>query len=299
MDQNILQNKVFINAEQHKYYDDQGNEYTSVTRLLKQFSQDADFQMIARAVAKKRNRVLGEMADSQKTTLKAIQKTRPLFQRGITQTQVLSEWDAKRDRASDIGSYIHHQLELAGTTNTHNRNCKYINYYDWFIENHSQYKGFYEQIVYLEEPRIAGTIDFCYYRTSSRGMVNIRDFKTNNYKLDSTLIDEYTGEVKNYNRYLSEPLTHLEDCDFTKYVLQQSIYMYMLEVTIGLKPGNLGVIRMPWEKKLETPETHIMPYMRAEVIQMVEYVKNHFKAEKTNFEEDTEGNPEYHDFIKI
>jgi len=298
MNQNILQDKVYINADEHRYYDDQGNEYTSVTRLLKSFTEDTDFKKIAGYVAKKRKRVLQEMADDQKSSLKAIQRTRPIFQRGITKEQVIAEWDAKRDKASDIGSYIHHQLELAGTTNGHNRECQYFHYYSWFIQEYAMFKGYYEQIVYLDNPRVAGTIDFCYHRTNKRGMIDIRDFKTNNYKLNSMLIDEYTGKLKHYNRYMLEPLSHLEDCDFTKYVLQQSIYMYMLETVLNFKPGNLGVIRMPWENILETPETHIMPYMKEEVKLMMEWVTVNLTKETIRFEEE-ENQEDFHDFIKL
>lgn len=293
MEKNLLQQEVTIDEETHTYTDTQGREYLSVTRLLKKFVEDTDFKKIAGYVAKKRKRVIEKMAKEKGISVTAAKNLRPKYQRGTTKDQVLKEWDLKRIEASDAGSYIHHQLELAGTKNSHNRNCPYMPYYTWFLDNYGHYRhSYYEQIVYLENPRIAGTIDFLYFRTNKRGMVNIRDFKTNEYNMDSTLVDEYEGHTKHYNRYMLKPLDHLEDCDFTKYCLQQSIYMYILEEMMGVKPGNLGVIWMPWKNVITTPEVHQMPYMKFEAKEIIE---EYAKTEKqTKFDES-----EMYDFVKI
>jgi hypothetical protein len=96
---------------------------------------------------------------------------------------------------------------------------------------------------------------------------------------------------------MADPLSHLEDCDFTKYVLQQSTYMYMAEQMLGVKPGNLGVIRMPWENKLEVPEIHLMPYMKMEVMAMIEAYAQNDTEEKITF--DTEEIEEDFDILTV
>jgi len=293
MNNNLLQQKVRIDHANHVYYDSFGNEYISVTRFLSKFQEKTDFEMIAGMVAKKRKRIFTEKAKAKGMSVEAVQKLAEKYKRGITKSQVLKEWDMKRDEASAIGSYIHDQLEKAGTSNAYTRNGEYSHYCKWFIDNYGFYPhNYYEQIVYLEQPRIAGLIDFSRFRTSKKGMFDIRDFKTNDYKLDSTLTDEYTGQKKHYNRYMCNPVSHLEDCDFTKYVLQQSMYMYMAETTLGFKPGNLAVIHMPWRNPLKIPHEHIMPYMKMEVIEMI----NCYSAEITKKESEID---DYHQFIKL
>lgn len=279
MENNILQQKVFIDHDSHRYYDLEGNSYMSTTKLLSMFSEKADFTKIAGLVADKRLRIFTEMARTQKTTIQSISLKQNKFERGYTKKTVLAEWDAKRIRASDAGSYIHANLEKAGITGLVVED-DYSAYYEWFLKEYAGYKKrYHEQIVYLDNPRVAGLIDFCHFRQGPKSMFNIRDFKTNDYNIDSTGTDQFTRETKHYNRYLLPPLHYLEDCDVTKYALQQSIYMVMAEHCLGVKPGNLAIIKMPWEKKVEVPYIHYLPYMKMEALAILSAFGEQYQEE--------------------
>lgn len=278
-----LQTRVKIDEPTHIYYNDDGEEYTSVTRIIKQFASDPNFDMLAGQTAIKRKRIFEEQAIANARSIESIALSNPMYKRGYTKEQVLKEWDAKRDAAASIGTHIHKGCEKAGKFGII-ENDRYKHYYEWCAAVSSQYKyRYFEAIVYSEIHKAAGTIDFSYFRgkRAYSGMFNIRDFKTNPYMFDSSRIDEYTGDVKHYNAYLKAPLDHLEQCDFTKYVLQQSIYMYMVETQFGIKPGNCGIINMPWENIIPEPTIQHLPYMRSEARTML----NEFKPKNIEYDE--------------
>lgn len=288
MDNNILQQHVRIEHESHVYTDVDGNTYFSTTKFLGLFQEKADFNMLAGQVAKKRDRIFRKIGEERKMTIEQVARLRPKYERGYTKAMVQSEWDAKRDDAIEAGSHIHDKVELAGVTGKVHKD-QWSDYYRWFMDEFKDFKlKYHEQVVYIDYRglKIAGMIDFCHFRRGFKSMINIRDFKTNDYKTDTTKHDSLTGEYKNYDRNMVAPLEHLEDCDMTKYILQQSMYALMLEF-LGFKVGNLGIIRMPWQKVLETPQYHLFGFMKLEIIAMLDYYVDNLQT-NTIFEDEPE-----------
>lgn len=302
MSNNIYQNEVTIDHDSHVYTDSQYNQYLSTTRFIKLFQEDVNFDMLAGQVAKKRTRIFTQMAEKKRCDIKAISLLQPKYERGYTKKAVQAEWNKKRDVAIEHGSWIHAKLEEAGKTGNIKED-PYTHYYNWFMKGYARFKlQDYEQVVYYRDEErdfyLAGMMDFSFFRKGEKSMFCIRDFKTNNFTVDTMKYDKLTAEWKNYDRQLTGPLNHLEDCDYNKYALQQSIYAYMCEQTLGLKIGNLAIIAMPWENRVKTPRLHYLPYLKLEVQAMIEwYIANHKKT--IIFDADTFSDEEYHEQISL
>lgn len=278
MNNNILQNIVFLEPEHHVYFDKEGKTYTSVSRVLSEFAEKADFKKIAGFVANKRLKKYEELSIKTGRKILDIALDQPKYSRAYTQKTVLAEWDLKRDEAAEAGTYIHNNMEQAILTGKYPQD-DYVHYYKWSQDYFTQYKEVLcEQALFHPEYRIAGTGDKICFRTSRKGMVDVRDYKSNDLGYDSTGKDQFTKAVRHYNRYMTGPLSHLEDCDFNKYALQLSIYMYMLEC-MGYKPGNLAIIQVEWKKIKAKPKLIYLPYMKHEVIALLEYRSKNTKKD--------------------
>lgn len=302
MSNNILQNEVVLDHESHIYTDSENRKYLSVSKFLDHFKEETDFDMLAGAVARSRKKTFEKMASDQNKSIKAISLLQPMYERGYEKKTVQMEWDKKRDVAIEHGSWIHSYLEKAGKTGIINED-PYSHYYEWFLKEYSRFKiQYYEQSVYYRDEAadvfLAGTMDFNFFRKGLKSMMCIRDFKTNDFTFDTMKYNHLKKEWKNYDRRLTGPLSHLEDTDYTKYCLQQSIYAYMCEVTFGYTIGNLAIIAMPWQKRIRTPRIHYVPYMKLEVQAMIKhYAEN--KTKNIIFDADDLIEEDYHETISL
>lgn len=243
-----LYNDDFIRfeAEKHQYFGADGNEYQSVSRVLKTIQNPFDRMGISNAMSKRD---------------------------GITQQEILDQWDKKRIVASDYGTLIHNGLE----DYFNGRKVK-----DKIIENlakefSKELSGYYkisnEHILHDKEYKIAGTTDLLLDRqkhtsASKEWIVDLMDYKTNLEKgiyFDS--ITRKNGNVKHYNKFLLPPLTHLEECNYNLYALQLSSYALMLEKTYGIKIGKLFIVWIRYNDLTQLLDYTMIPvpYMKFEV----------------------------------
>lgn len=267
----MLQDKVKIDWESHIYTNQEGEVYESVTRFIGMFHEKFDGDKIAPLVAKKRKRIAKEEALRRKVSLNTVLQGFPEFNRGITKEEVLKEWNDNMVRAQKMGTAVHDAIEQRLRYGfCDNKEFEY--YADWVARYVAHYgKAYPESTFYLESAKLAGTSDLPLTRTSSKkSILDIKDFKTNVISYDSTRRDSYTNEIVHTNTYMTGPVSHLEDCNYNHYALQLSTYMYMAEVQLGFKPGNIELILTPWKEIVE-PQTVKMPYMREEVRLMIEY----------------------------
>ncbi len=114
--------------------------------------------------------------------------------------------------------------------------------------------------------KVAGQLDEpTFYTKGKIRYVKIEDYKTNEDGIDRS------NAFQKYNY----PINHLEVCKFNHYALQQSLYAYLLELE-GFVPATL---MLKWRKvDFETgeelaKEDIVVPYLRKEVIDMLEYLK--------------------------
>jgi ATP-dependent exoDNAse (exonuclease V) beta subunit len=88
-----------------------------------------------------------------------------------------------------------------------------------------------EFIVYNEEFGIAGQIDLLQEDDTT---FSLYDWKTNK-RLDTT---------SKYGKKASAPISHLDDCHYTKYMLQLNLYAYMYSKATGKECKSLHLIHL-------------------------------------------------------
>lgn len=226
-----------FNEEAHRYHDQNGLEYTSVSAFFKRFEPVFDKENISKAVARKR---------------------------GISQAEVLAEWEAMRVSSTDVGTRIHNALEDYDNDGVIAKGNEEL--LPMMREVREKYfKGYAveynEQRLYVEKYRIAGTADKLCHRKGK--VVDIFDYKTNERRGI-----EFQDK---YGKYLSAPIGHFEACNYNVYSLKCSLYGYMLEETFGLKVGRIAIIYIN-PRTLEHKEVPI-PYLKTDVQNMLSTVK--------------------------
>lgn len=247
-----------FNEDTHQYFDPDGNEYISNSKLIASVSNPFEADKIAPFTAKKRDRVSKEQAAKFQVSQQDILNTYPEFERGITGPQVLQEWKDKNKKAIDRGNRIHKALEEYDTSRTNSKNnliaTTIVAISDFFKDYHSSEN---EKKLYSVTHKIAGTADKPCWRTRTRpGIVDIWDYKSNEIKYNSK-----------YNNFLKGPVSHLEDCNFNKYCLQLSIYGVMMEEMTGCTIGQLGIIQIPEDHTKWIPIA--VPYMKHEALALM------------------------------
>lgn len=183
---------VKLNLKDHTYYDEEGYNYNSVTKLIKIFEPPFDPE----------KKIITKIAKRENVDVKTIQ----------------DKWDKKRIDAASRGTEIHKILETYIKTNTYlPENQSLINTF-----NKIKFNGELDQEVILSNKSklIAGTADVIEkVKTKESFKYNIWDFKTN---------EKFTFNSPYDNRF-SKPLDGLEDCLYNKYALQLSFYAWLLE----------------------------------------------------------------------
>jgi hypothetical protein len=162
---------------------------------------------------------------------------------GLTTNQVLEQWEIKAHNARNKGTRVHSFAELYGLgiaereAAAHIQEKAVIQWYDNMPEDY--YPIAFEQLLYWEEEKIAGTCDLILYHKPTGSLI-LADWKTN----ETDLFYVYD------HRYLLPPFEDIEDCQYTKYELQLSYYRAMLKLA-GFKTGpSLLVWLMPNGDKL-------------------------------------------------
>lgn len=232
--------KVTLDKESHKYYDEDGNELTSLSRVLNYFEQPFDEDgKIAEAVARKYNK---------------------------SKEEIQREWKSKGKEATDHGTRIHDALELYDKTTLINDKELEPLIRD-IAKRFIGYKKMYsEQIYYSHLHMIAGTADKPCMRVMGKNPVlDIYDYKTN--------LSKGIEYLSKYGKWMYFPLNHLEQCNYNRYSLQLSAYMYMAELMYKIRPGRLGIIsvsKQALDKDYIGPMYKLIPvpYMRNEVEMM-------------------------------
>jgi len=221
----LFEPKVQLEPISHKYYDKEGREYMSVSKLLSSLSEKFE--------------------------------DKPAYKRASAETR--KSWEENRDAAADHGTRIHNALELykaSATVNLENEDLR-----EMIVDICKHYKDYYqvhdELCVYSEEHLLAGTSDMiCIVKKSANGWFDVEDYKTNRNKGIETF--------SKYGDTLFAPFNYLQDCNFVKYSLQLSIYAYMFENLTGMKCRKLGIRYIPADNYMNHVYMPTM-YMKPEV----------------------------------
>lgn len=246
----VLQNEVILRESDHRYFDRQDVEFKSVSKFIEGFCEKFDRDGWSKFKAK---------------------------QGGVSQAEILKDWDKKKDDSIDHGVRIHDSMETFGKTFSMKEGHEDL---EPLVKSvFSDYKEYYrmlsEECLYTRNGNIAGTCDkFFVVRAGKNSPIDIEDFKTNLRKgivFNNKYADGSNKDGK-YKGYMLGPCSHLQDCNFVRYSIQLSIYGYMAEEMTGRKIRGLWMRYIPPENKLMHKRMAI-PYMRDTVVNMIEWYK--------------------------
>lgn len=302
---------IFFNDAEHKYYDAEGNTYTSVTTLIGKYTDDFDINFWSMNTALKDHHYKTKPDPAKQTiliagvkyTLAKLMKD-SLFR--CWQDEVLAKWKTINAEACLRGNNTHNELEDSiniskgdGSGNTNSQispkgknTIKTIHDLDKTVLKekypivHKRLSGyidrgfsiFAEKKVFLAEYRIAGMIDVPLIIDK---YFAILDWKTNKNELHKT-----AGYYKKANiggqwvktkewvqtgEKFKYPLDMLEASKFNIYALQLSLYAYILEQW-GFTLLTNGLEIIHFPLE-EDPLLLKIPYLKEEVIIMLNHHK--------------------------
>lgn len=267
---------IIFTASDHSYKSiDQKEDikWTSVTTLVSKFKIPFDKEGIALKTSKNK-------------------KSRWY---GMTVKDILAQWDRSTDTALKLGSWYHDQREHdLISCSTIQRSGKDLSIISPLMDGEKKIapdqtlvEGIYpEHMVYLKSAGICGQADRV---EVVQDVINLYDYKTNK-EIKKKGFKSWQGVVSKMLHCCS----HLDDCNYNHYALQMSIYMYiMLKHNPNLKPGEIVLEHIVFEVEsidqygvptyaydpqgdpiVKEVVTYKMPYMKKEVIRMINHHQN-------------------------
>lgn len=152
--------------------------------------------------------------------------------RGREPIELIDEWRI----ATEDGTLVHEQVEAYlrhGTKPVHPKAQHARRWLDRYLPK-SRFLLTPEIRIYSEEHGLAGTTDLLAFDQREQCFMQF-DWKTNK-KIDTTPYNGKTGIVG--------PGRELADCHLTKYRLQLSTYMYILETEYGVSPQYMAIVHL-------------------------------------------------------
>ena len=215
---------------------------------------------------------------------------------GMTEKEILDAWDNETKRAIKLGNFYHNQRETDILDfKTIERDGKEIPIIRPLVDENTGVKiapeqrlsdGLYpEHLVYLKSAKLCGQADLVEIVNNT---INITDYKTNKEIKEKGFTNWEGITSKMFN-----PVGHLDDCNLNHYNLQLSIYAYIIRKhNPKLKIGKLTVQHVKFkqigedkhgypinehingEPILEEIKMYELPYLKQEVINIVNWLKN-------------------------
>lgn len=245
----LFEPRVKLEPIAHKYYHNDGREFASVSRVLGSIKPHFQKDYLSKLTAQKR---------------------------GISQDEVLAEWDGKAKEATDHGTRIHEALERYEKTAVVLPEDEHLR--PMILAVSSEYRDYYkihsELTVYDEEYEVAGTSDHILETTKHKSsIIDLDDYKTN--------ISKGIYYTNPYKKYLLGPFDHVMDTNYFIYSMQLSVYAFMVERLTGRKIGRLSIVFIPPHNPLAYRRIPVL-YAKMEAIALLKYHKElkHIKKEE-------------------
>lgn len=236
----MLQNKVFLRENDHRYFDYDGNEYISWSRFIDLFSPKFDKEYWSKKIATRDNK---------------------------SQEEVIADWDKKRDDSCDHGNRIHDTIEYFAKNFKMRDGCADLEPMVLSIfSDYKEYNKLYSEEVLYTRFGIAGKCDKVLQISSHKNsFIDVEDFKTN--------LRRGIEPYDKYRNFFHAPIDHLGYCSLNKYTLQLSMYAFMLEELTGKKIRTLWLRYIPPQDKMAHVRMPV-PYMKAEIRLLIsEYMR--------------------------
>ena len=224
---------VIFNEASHTYINEFTREqYTSVTTLLGKYKEPFEKEKISKAVANKR---------------------------GVSQKEVLDEWQRTNEESLVFGTRIHKIIEnflkdrsfFNGATPEEKL---IISSFDEVCSLPAEVLS--EHRVWSHEHKVAGTADIIH---TEGQYFDVFDIKTNKK------FNVYSA----YNKFLYSPVEHLMECEFTTYSLQLSAYAYLYSLLTGRKVRKLAILY--YNRANNTFSVYPIAYLKTDVINLLNY----------------------------
>ena len=179
---------------------------------------------------------------------------------GITVEEVKSMWDKKKKYSCDFGTHIHAYAEalikhLAEPKPIDKKEDTYFKQIKKFFQTEGYTFTDAEKIVGSANIGIAGQVDAV---SKKENGIYLIDWKTNK-SIDQTGFRD---------KRALPPIEHLQDCNFSKYSLQLSLYRYILETENNWNIQGLILVHL-----LPTGDynKYKVPYLKEEIISMLKH----------------------------
>jgi hypothetical protein len=238
---------VYLEPIEHVYiHRKTGVKYNSVTKAIASIEPHFDSEAVSLAIQ--------NQADD-------VKQERYI---GMTQSQILEYWQMLNDEANTYGTKVHDIVE------------KYLKADKWWfpedelakkvIEGYNNLKvdeGIIiqpERIMFSEEFELAGMSDLII--DINETFFDVGDWKTNRV---FNFYNPYGYET------LHKPFDHLQNCQWSIYTIQLSVYAYMYEIETGKKCRQIWVGY--WDKTIETFEKIQIMYLKHEARKLLELHK--------------------------
>jgi len=245
----IWEGPVYLEPIEHVYiHRESGKKYRSVTTTLANIEPHFDADGVATAIS---NQSDTNGSKNEKYI-------------GWTKEQILDYWQELNDTANEYGTYIHETIEeylLKGKL--------------WFPDDELQQKAidgydslnvdegimmWPERIMFSEEYEIAGMGDLVI--DIDEVFFDVGDWKTNK---------AFHFHNPYGNETLLKPVEHLQNCQWSIYTLQLSIYAYLYELETGRKCRHIWIGY--WDKKADTMSKIAIMYLKNEAKLVLELHK--------------------------
>jgi hypothetical protein len=233
---------IIFQEEGHQYYSEFNKKHTSVTTFLKQYQVPFPDSAV-HTYAKKHNRTVED---------------------------VQAEWDYKRNLGTEIGSWLHMQIE--------NQLLNKVPDLSYMITNNRTPLQYKTKLRYLENYKIQITKylewQSKYTHIGNEIIVGNKTYSGQIDELNVECIHDYKNDleikyenswsnwkgVKTHKKMLG-PLSDLDDCNWNKYCLQISMYHHLLPEVIKEKFTEPNKV-IKFDRFSQDYQTLILPDMR-------------------------------------
>ena len=157
---------------------------------------------------------------------------------GKPKNEILKKWDELGNKARDLGTELHEQIENFYNSKEYIRS-KELDKFFKFHKNHIQDKyqpHRTEWRIFDENKNLAGTVDMVYEKEN--GELFIFDWKRSKKIINSD------GSIEKNNPFENglNGLSHLPSSDYVKYCLQLNIYKNILESKYDKKVSSMNLL---------------------------------------------------------
>lgn len=269
--------RVTFDKTSHTYTLDTGIELMPVSSVLSMFEQKFDRDGISRKSAEKfvLDKLKLKKPPVDDDGLKA-------YNKAVSEKieDLLKGWKAIGDDSMNFGNDVDDAFTNSLIGKPYPQ--RYSGIISQINSEHNYYKEELGQVILFSEKfGVCGTADRISLRPYSYSskdpgnyIIDISDYKTGKNKgitFDSTYISKDDGRRKSNKKFLSFPINHIEQCTYSRYCLQLSLYAFLLEEMYGFTIGRLKIIYVHIETDGSLSVENIpVPYLKMEAQAMLE-----------------------------